>query len=79
MKFIVLLTALYFFICSLGILSDAFQLAGGREAGDALSENTVIANPLGGLMIGVLATVLLQSSSTTTSLVVALTASNVSK
>eukprot|EP00117_Sycon_ciliatum_P046808 scpid52902/ scgid5456/ Sodium-dependent phosphate transport protein 2B; Na(+)-dependent phosphate cotransporter 2B; Sodium/phosphate cotransporter 2B; Solute carrier family 34 member 2 len=76
-KLLVLITALYFFICSLGILSDAFQLVGGREAGDALGESSLFVNPLAGLMIGVIATVLLQSSSTTTSIIVALTASGV--
>ena len=79
LKPVCLLGALYFFICSLGMLSDSFQLLGGKDAGDALGKSELFNNPLAGLMIGVLATVLVQSSSTTTSIIVALTASRVSK
>lgn len=48
----------------------------GRAAGSIFAENELLSNPVVGLMIGVLATVLLQSSSTTTSIVVSMVASN---
>jgi sodium-dependent phosphate cotransporter len=66
---------LYFFICSLGVLQDAFQLLGGRVAGSIFTNNVLISNPLSGLMIGVLVTVLVQSSSTSTSIVVSMVGS----
>ena len=74
-KFILLLGLLYMFICSLSFLSSAFRLLGGKTAGEAFSSNTILSNPVGGLMLGVVATVLLQSSSTTTSIVVAMVSS----
>jgi len=66
---------LYFFICSLGVLQDAFQLLGGRVAGTIFTSSVLINNPLSGLMIGVLVTVLVQSSSTSTSIVVSMVGS----
>lgn len=74
-KIILLLGLLYLFICSLSFLGDAFKLLGGKAAGQALSENELLSNPIAGLMIGVLGTVLLQSSSTTTSIVVSMVGS----
>ncbi|XP_013781308.1 sodium-dependent phosphate transport protein 2B-like [Limulus polyphemus] len=65
-----LLLLLYFFICSLDFLSSAFRLLGGKVAGDVLSKNELLSNPVVGLMIGVLVTVLVQSSSTSTSIVI---------
>lgn len=52
---------LYIFVCSLDILSQAFRLVGGRAAGEVFRDSTLLQNPICGLMIGVLATVLLQS------------------
>lgn len=75
LKIVILLGALYIFICSLSFLGDAFKLLGGKAAGQAFSENEILSNPVAGLMIGVLATVLLQSSSTTTSIVVSMVGS----
>ena len=43
--------------------------------GAALSDSRLLENPVAGLMIGVLATVLLQSSSTATSVVVTMVSS----
>ncbi|KAF6714836.1 Sodium-dependent phosphate transport protein 2A [Oryzias melastigma] len=66
---------LFFFICSLDTLSSAFQLAGGKVAGDIFKDNAVLSNPVAGLVVGILVTVLVQSSSTSTSIVVSLVAS----
>ncbi|XP_008829429.1 sodium-dependent phosphate transport protein 2C [Nannospalax galili] len=70
-----LLGSLYFFICSLDILSSAFQLLGSKMAGDIFKDNMVLSNPVAGLVIGVLVTVLVQSSSTSSSIVVSMVAS----
>ena len=44
----------------------------GKAAGEVFRHNTLLTNPVAGVMIGVLGTVLVQSSSTTTSIVVAM-------
>ncbi|KAM7410425.1 hypothetical protein PAMA_001728 [Pampus argenteus] len=74
-KFILLLGLLYVFICSLDVLSSAFQLVGGKAAGDIFQDNVVLSNPVAGLVIGVLVTVLVQSSSTSSSIVVSMVSS----
>lgn len=103
----VLFLLLYFFVCSLDILSSAFQLAGGkhdqtillvylaflfyfiyflfdlwfgcllsgRVAGNIFQENTILSNPVAGLVVGILVTVLVQSSSTSTSIIVSFVSS----
>ena len=114
-KFAILLGLLYLFICSLDVLSSAFQLVGGKKtktnplhiyftdlmmtgllyrvcsavfltwgcfcvctgkaAGDIFQDNAVLGNPVAGLVIGVLVTVLVQSSSTSSSIVVSMVSS----
>uniref|UniRef100_A0A4W6E353 Sodium-dependent phosphate transport protein 2B n=1 Tax=Lates calcarifer TaxID=8187 RepID=A0A4W6E353_LATCA len=74
-KLVLLLGLLYLFICSLDILSSAFQLVGGKAAGDIFQDNAVLSNPVAGLVIGVLVTVLVQSSSTSSSIVVSMVSS----
>uniref|UniRef100_A0A3Q1D6X6 Sodium-dependent phosphate transport protein 2A n=1 Tax=Amphiprion ocellaris TaxID=80972 RepID=A0A3Q1D6X6_AMPOC len=74
-KIHLLLLLLYFFVCSLDILSSAFQLAGGRVAGDIFQKNAILSNPVAGLVVGILVTVLVQSSSTSTSIIVSLVSS----
>ncbi|TMS23939.1 Sodium-dependent phosphate transport protein 2B [Larimichthys crocea] len=74
-KLILLLGFLYIFICSLDVLSSAFQLVGGKAAGDIFQDNSVLSNPLAGLVIGVLVTLLVQSSSTSSSIVVSMVSS----
>uniref|UniRef100_A0A8C4T853 Solute carrier family 34 member 3 n=1 Tax=Erpetoichthys calabaricus TaxID=27687 RepID=A0A8C4T853_ERPCA len=70
-----LLVLLYVFVCSLDVLSSAFQLVGGKAAGDIFSDNEVLSNPVAGLVIGVLLTVLVQSSSTSSSIIVSMVSS----
>ncbi|NWQ93283.1 NPT2A protein, partial [Burhinus bistriatus] len=91
---------LYLFVCSLDVLSSAFQLAGGRVAGapgwlvaptmpapsrlrflagkvagDIFKDNAILSNPVAGLVVGILVTVLVQSSSTSTSIIVSMVSS----
>ncbi|XP_041846266.1 sodium-dependent phosphate transport protein 2A-like [Melanotaenia boesemani] len=74
-KIPLLFILLFLFICSLDTLSSAFQLAGGKVAGDIFQDNVVLSNPVAGLVVGILVTVLVQSSSTSTSIAVSLVAS----
>lgn len=76
-KCLALICLLYFFVCSLDFLSSAFRLLGGKVAGSAFSDSTLLQNPIAGLMIGVLATVLVQSSSTSSSIIVTMVASGI--
>ena len=73
-KPILIIGLLYIFICSLDLMSSAFRLLGGKEAGEVFADNALLQNPICGLMIGILATVLVQSSSTSTSIVVSIVA-----
>nr|XP_054751955.1 sodium-dependent phosphate transport protein 2A-like [Lytechinus pictus] len=77
LKPILIVALLYFFICSLDLMSSAFRLLGGKEAGEVFSQNELLNNPVCGLMIGILATVLVQSSSTSTSIVVSIVAAGI--
>ncbi|KAJ4946049.1 hypothetical protein JOQ06_023724 [Pogonophryne albipinna] len=75
LKAVMLLGFLYIFICSLNLLSSAFQLVGGKAAGDIFQDNVILSNPVAGLVIGVMVTVLVQSSSTSSSIVVSMVSS----
>ncbi|XP_064181523.1 sodium-dependent phosphate transport protein 2A-like [Anguilla rostrata] len=70
-----LLFLLFMFVCSLDVLSSSFQLAGGKVAGDIFKDNAILSNPVAGLVVGILVTVLVQSSSTSTSIIVSLVSS----
>lgn len=50
--------------------------ATGKVAGAIFEDNMVLSNPVAGLVIGVLITVLVQSSNTSSSIVVSMVASN---
>ena len=67
-----LATLLYFFLVGIGLLGASFKLLGSGFS-QALLQTT--GNPVVGLMTGLLATALIQSSSTTTSIVVGLVSS----
>lgn len=72
--FLGILGFLYFFLVGLDLLGRAFKVAAGDSAGTLF---TVISNPLAGFVVGILATVLVQSSSTTSAIVVTAVASGV--
>ena len=56
--------------------SNCLCVVSGRAAGEVLRQNKLLANPVCGLMVGVMVTVLVQSSSTSTSIVVAMVSSD---
>lgn len=64
---------LYFFLVGLELLGSSAKIIGACTAGQLLGDET---NPFAALMIGIIATVLLQSSSTTTSIIVSLVGSD---
>lgn len=68
-KACIALGMLYFFLLSIELLSSGFKLM-GKNFGEQLIRTTE--NPLLGLVIGILVTSIIQSSSCTTSIVVAL-------
>lgn len=65
---------LYLFLTGVELLSGGFKTM-GKDFVDGLFEG--VSNPLGGLFVGLLATVLVQSSSVSTSVIVGLVASGV--
>jgi sodium-dependent phosphate cotransporter len=65
---------LYFFLLGLNVLGTAAKIIGGCTAGALFDDD---ANPVAGLMIGILCTVLIQSSSSTTSIIVSLVGADV--
>jgi sodium-dependent phosphate cotransporter len=67
-----LLLLLYGFLVSIGLLSKAFTMFSGGFVDGLIASAS---NPLLGLFVGVLSTTLVQSSSTTTSIVVAMVGS----
>ena len=66
------ITLLYFFLFGLELLGTGAKVMSGCKAGELFGDDT---NPIAGLMVGILSTVLLQSSSTTTSIIVSLVGS----
>jgi len=71
LRFLFLVAVLVLFFTSLELMGESFQLMGGGLARDLLA---MTSNPFVGLFIGILATSLVQSSSTTTTLTVSLVA-----
>ncbi|MBU1121915.1 MAG: Na/Pi symporter [Candidatus Omnitrophica bacterium] len=74
LKILGVISFLYLFLVSIGLMGAAFK-GFGKEFAENLLNTT--SNPFVGLFIGVLATSLIQSSSTTTSIVVGMVASGV--
>ena len=64
---------IWVFLLVLSLMGDGFKLLGGRDSAKMFD---IADNPISALMIGILATVLVQSSSTTTSIIVSLVGAN---
>ena len=71
LKAAIFLLALYVFFVSIDLMSAAFKLAGKDFAGQLFK---TASDPIAGVLIGFLATTLVQSSSSTTSIIVGLVA-----
>jgi len=74
LKVVIVIITIYLFLLSIKLLGHSFKLF-GKEFAEAMLETT--SNPFTGLIIGIVATSLIQSSSTTTSIVVGLVAGGV--
>eukprot|EP00740_Mantoniella_antarctica_P008918 CAMPEP_0181377354 /NCGR_PEP_ID=MMETSP1106-20121128/17853_1 /TAXON_ID=81844 /ORGANISM="Mantoniella antarctica, Strain SL-175" /LENGTH=657 /DNA_ID=CAMNT_0023496085 /DNA_START=55 /DNA_END=2028 /DNA_ORIENTATION=+ len=64
---------IWVFLLVLSIMGTSFKLLGGKDSAKMFD---VVDNPISGVMIGILATVLVQSSSTTTSIIISLVGAN---
>lgn len=73
-NFLVICSLLYLFLLGLNLMGDAFKGLSGKGAGELLAS---VSNPMAAISIGVLATVLLQSSSTTTSIIVTMVGADI--
>lgn len=73
LKIVSIIFTVYLFLLSIKLLGHSFKLF-GRGFAEGMIEMT--SNPFAGLLIGIVATSLIQSSSTTTSIVVGLVAGN---
>ncbi len=73
LNILIFLVAIYFFIIGIKLMGGGFKLM-GKDFSESLIETT--SNPFVALCIGVLATAVIQSSSATTSTVVALVVAN---
>jgi len=71
-RVLLLLSILFVFLVSLNMMSGGFKLLGKETAEQIIA---ITSNPFIGLFVGLLATALVQSSSTTTSMIVAIVAS----
>lgn len=71
LKAVGIIASLYLFIVAIGAMAHAFNLF-GREFAESMLETT--SNPILGLFIGLLATSIVQSSSTSTSIIVGMVA-----
>merc|ERR1719163_2296388 len=69
-----MLLLLYLFIISLDLMANSFRILGGKTSGRAFRDSDLFDNPLAGLVTGILVTVMVQSSSTSTSIIVTMTA-----
>ena len=72
-QWLIVIVAAYVLLVAVGVIGKGFQHAfGGTEGVESLFEFAT--NPFAGLVLGILATALIQSSSTVTSIVVGLVA-----
>ena len=71
LKWIWVVVLIYLLVCAVSLIGGGFKLATGSQAKELFA---FASNPFAGLMIGTVATALIQSSSTVTSIIVGLVA-----
>ncbi|KAI6205965.1 hypothetical protein M3Y94_00851700 [Aphelenchoides besseyi] len=76
LKLFILLIIIFGFICTLGLLADAFKLIGGRGLGNLIKHSPLLMNPISATIIGMIASLILQSSSTLISVLIGMIAGN---
>lgn len=77
LKLFAIFSTLYFFMWSSSLLSQAFNLTSYHYAGHFIRTSGFLQNPLIGLMVGVITTVIFQSSGAVTSVLVTIVGSGV--
>lgn len=77
LKLLAIFSTLYFFMWSSSILSQAFNLVSYHYVGHFIRTSGFLQNPLIGLMVGVITTVIFQSSGAVTSVLVTIVGSGV--
>ena len=75
-KLSIVVGCLYLFICSLSFLASGFRLVAGKEAANIFRNSDIFNNMVAAVLIGVLVTVLVQSSSTSTSIIITMVAAD---
>lgn len=70
-NWLMLIALVYLLICAVSVIGNGFKMATGDQAKELFQFS---ANPFIGLMVGIIATALIQSSSTVTSIIVAFVA-----
>jgi sodium-dependent phosphate cotransporter len=73
-NFLCICALLYLFLIGLDLMGNAFKAMSGKGVGNMLGS---IDNPIAGVAIGIIVTVLLQSSSTSTSIVVTMVGADI--
>jgi len=71
LQWLAVATLVYLLICAVGVIGGGFKMATGDQAKELFA---FASNPFAGLVIGTVATALIQSSSTVTSIIVGLVA-----
>lgn len=79
LKLLAILSTLYFFMWSTSLLSQAFNLTSYHYAGHFIKTSGFLQNPIVGIMIGIITTVLFQSSGAVISVLVTIVGAGVIK
>ncbi|CAI5455217.1 unnamed protein product [Caenorhabditis angaria] len=74
--FFLILLVLFIYVCCLSNMSTAFGLLASRGLGKAIQESPLINDPISAVVVGMIATVVLQSATTTTNILVTMVAAN---
>ncbi|GMT36385.1 hypothetical protein PFISCL1PPCAC_27682, partial [Pristionchus fissidentatus] len=75
-KLLAVLAVIFIYLCTLSSLATAFTLLSSRGLGKYIRDSTLIRDPASALIIGMLITVVLQSSTTFTNVLVSMVAAN---
>ncbi|KAK0407350.1 hypothetical protein QR680_019148 [Steinernema hermaphroditum] len=76
LKVIAILLILFAFACSVNLLGEAFKLIASRGVADAISDNPLIVNIASAAIMGMVATLFLQSSTTVVNIVIGMISGN---
>ncbi|GMR60966.1 hypothetical protein PMAYCL1PPCAC_31161, partial [Pristionchus mayeri] len=75
-KIMAILAVIFLYLCTLSTLATAFTLLSSRGLGKYIRDSSLIRDPASALIVGMLITVVLQSSTTFTNVLVSMVAAN---